>query len=86
MVAHVYQFGTFGSTAPWVYSAIGVALFLITAVHVYRILRKQRARRRRKEPPADALPDACRERLRDGTCGFDPKKACLIHGCIGYQV
>lgn len=52
MLAHVYQFGTFGSTAPWVYAGIAFGLCLITAVNVYRILRKKRARRRHKEPPA----------------------------------
>lgn len=48
MLAHVYQFGTFGETTPWVYSAIGFGLALIGSVLVYRTLRKGRAHRRRQ--------------------------------------
>lgn len=48
MLAHVYQFGTFGETAPWVFQLIGFVLAAIAAVHIYRSVRKRRARARRK--------------------------------------
>lgn len=43
-IAHVYQFGTFGATAPWVYGLIAFGVALVVAVHVYRTVRKRRAR------------------------------------------
>lgn len=76
-MSHVYQFGTFGPTAPWVYGLIVFGMFAVTFWNIYRTLSKRR-RRRHKEPPAGTrirtlgLPtDVCRERLRNGTCGFD---------------
>lgn len=44
MLAHVYQFGTFGATVAWVFYAIAIGFALISAVHVYLTVRKRRAR------------------------------------------
>lgn len=72
MLAHVYQFreGDFGPTAPWVYALIAFTLCMIVAVNAYLILKKQRARwrRRRERQYPGARVIAPVDRCARGTC------------------
>jgi hypothetical protein len=42
----VHVFEAFGPSHPSVFVGIGIGLFVIAAVHVYRSVRKRRARRK----------------------------------------
>jgi hypothetical protein len=53
MLAHVYQFRTFGPSAPWVYGAIAFGLVMIVAVHVYRTVRRRRHRNKARSSAAE---------------------------------
>jgi hypothetical protein len=78
-LGHVYHFGVHGATAPWVFGVIAFGVATIVAVHVYRSVRKRRARARRRadrnlvdsaaQPfPVGTLVDRCTRE----TCGvFD---------------
>lgn len=86
MLAHVYQFGTFGPTAPWVYSAIAIAIAAIAAVHIYRSVRKRRARDkvraarlRIKARPVGCLVDVCNRDVA-GMCLLPIYDSCPHHG------
>jgi heme exporter protein D len=46
-----HQFGTFAETAPWIYTAIAMALLVIVVVHIYLQRRRRLRRLRRRQPP-----------------------------------
>jgi hypothetical protein len=83
MIGHVTQFGTFGSTAPWVFTLIGFGFAVLAAVHLYTRIRhrrrreKARASRLERQSRPDYLFNVCSFRL-GGECsaGYSETEYC----------
>lgn len=70
MLAMVHQFREFPPSEPWVFTAIFIGLGIIATVHVYRSVRKRRARDRRRleAQHPEARPILPLERCKRQTC------------------